>query len=200
MRMSIVLAILVIAIASSNALAQPSSEKVIVRTGLGECPLSIDGSSVNVEALLSNIELRLNDLQLRTAQDPEYRRLTQPLLSEIKALISLFPKEVYLIPVDAEVHRALDPDRFGGVIDKIREESSLEGKFAVLELTVKYDYFTINQLGYILDEFVEIEDKFSAARLLKRNIVDPENAYTIADRFADAENGRTCVEIILFDE
>lgn len=200
MKKSIVLSILAVAIVSAVAFAQPSSEKVVVRTGLGECSLSIDGSTVNVEALLSNIELRLNDLQLRTAQDPEYRRLTEPLLSEIKALISLFPKEVYLIPVDAEVHRALDADRFEGVIEKIRGEGSIDGKIAVIELTAKYDFFTINQLGFILDEFESIEDKFSAARLLKRNIVDPENAYTIADRFTDPEAGRTCVEIILFDE
>lgn len=194
------LAVIAFGLLLGTAFAQPSSEKVIVKTGMGECPLHMDGSTVNVEALLENIELRLNTLQLRTAQDPEYRRLTQPALSEIKALISLFPKEVYLIPVDAEIHRAIDPDRFEGVIEDIRDEETAEDKFAYLRQTMQYEYFTMEQLGEILDEFEVIEDKYTSARILKSNIVDPENAYTIADRFADPEAGRTCVEIILYEE
>lgn len=185
---------------SAVVFAQAESEKVIVETQLGECPLHIEGSTVDIKALLDNIELRLEDLQLRTADNPEYRRLTQPLLSEIDALISLFPEEVYVIPVDAEIHRAVNIDQFEGIIDDLLAEDSLEDKFAFLKQTAKYDYFTIEQLGRILDEFEQVEDKFEATRILRDNIVDPENAYTITDKFTSKEAGRTCAEIIIFNE
>jgi len=194
MKKTIIICILGLAAA---IMAQGRRENVIIKTGIGECPVAIDGSTVDVRMLLENIERRLNILELKTAEDPEYRKLFQPLIAEIRSLISLFPEQVYIVPVEAEIIHPMDEFDFNNLMDELSERETADAKFEFLRKHGVEGRYKIEQLAEILKPFDGVENKLEAARILKDNIVDPENAYLLQDSFTDETDSDRCIRIIL---
>lgn len=176
-------------------IAQPGGERVIVQSDRGSCPLILDSKAVNVRDLLENIESRLKVLQLKAAQNPELRKELQPAISELAALIALFPPEVNLVPVDIQIVKALDEYSFDFIIVKMAEMDD-KGRLDFLGTAGKKEFFDINQIGQLIQLFDSTQSKFEAVRILKFNIIDPENAWAIRDKFTSESDGEKCIEII----
>ncbi len=178
-----------------TAIAQPSGERVIVQSERGSCPLILDSKAVNVRDLLNNIESRLKVLQLKAAQNPELRKELQPMISELAALIALFPPEIHLVPVDIQIVKAIDEYSFDFIIVKMAEMDD-KSRLEYLQTAGTKEFFDMNQIGQLVQLFDSTQSKFEAVRILRANIVDPENAWTIRDKFTSDSDGEKCIEII----
>ncbi|HHS50142.1 MAG TPA: DUF4476 domain-containing protein [candidate division Zixibacteria bacterium] len=188
-------ALTLLLIACAVTFAQPSAEKIIVTSDRGSCPLVLDGASLNVRDLLNNIESRLRHLQLLTLEKPELRRELQPVISELAALVALFPQEVQLVPVDVTIVKAVDNYTFDFIIVKLAETDDA-GRLQFLRSAGIEEFYSMKQIGEIVELFETTQNKFEAVRILRSNIIDPENAWTVRDKFRSEEDGDRCVQII----
>lgn len=192
---SLLVLMLLIALICIPVFAQTNSEKVIVTSDRGSCPLLINSETVNVRDLLNNIESRLKALQLKAAQNPELRKELQPMLSELAALIKLFPTEVNLVPVDVQIMKPLDEYSFDYIIVKLAEMNDKQ-RIEYLQMEGQKKYYNMEQIGQIIELFDSTQSKFEAVRMLKSNIVDPENVWVIRDKFQSNTDAEKCEQII----
>ena len=171
-------------------------EDVIIRTDRMQCPLQLDGREVNVRDLLENIENRISTLQTRAARDPELRRTLQPALSELSALVKLFPEEVYVIPVQAEVFSAMRNEEFQVFAEEFDKLNTDEDRISFLSERLDKAYVSTWHAAKLLGKFHAEDSKLRSIELLRGHIVDPENVGPLEQNFELPENIDRLYEVL----
>jgi len=156
----------------------------IVRGEQGQCPLYMDAENVNVRILVENIQQRIKTLQTLAANNPEFRRISQPVINELSVLVSLFPEEVYLIPVSADIIMPMDSTHFHSVLQRLNKNDYTDDKLDFISSISEGSYFSSIQLGRMMDVFELSVDKLKVVELLKDRLIDPENAFILEEKFS----------------
>jgi len=176
-------AVIVIFILGVLAAALGQAQMKRVRTERGVVELELSADNVNVRALISNLESRLQQLAVIAERNDECAQLMQPIILELLALIILFPSEIYVEPVIVEIIEPIDGALFAQFLGSLKEKTFSNDKLKFLQQVGSAHYFTCIQLAEILDCFSFSDDKLKAVRFLKPRIIDAENAFIIKDHF-----------------
>jgi hypothetical protein len=75
--------------------------------------------------------------------------------------------------------KAIDEAEFAPILARVAAESFSSDQLTLLRSAAKDRYFTIDQLGRVLDAFAHSSDKIEAAKIVAPRVVDPRNAYQL---------------------
>ena len=84
-------------------------------------------------------------------------------------------------------------DRFARLVEAIRAESFSQQQLAVLQTAAAHEYFTVDQVGRLVDLYSFPRDKVEAVKLTRPHVLDPENGYTLSSHF-DFNNDKQTVQ------
>ncbi|GEM_PF-965839 len=199
----------IIAIMLMIASLSAQEGRISVKTDKGTFSVRISGNNGDISATMlsvpENVHKRLIK-DIRTLRN-EYisklysrrdRRQAMAVLDEMEDLINL----LYRIGFSAEVNiddntemddesseEVMSPSRFNELLSQLGDESFSDDKLEILRSAVKNNYFTIDQLCRIMDEFSMDDDKVKAERIIYPHVVDTENAHKLLSKvtFDDAK-------------
>jgi hypothetical protein len=86
--------------------------------------------------------------------------------------------------------------KFSELLEAMKAESFSDGKMGVLESVMPDAYFTIEQVGQLVDTFDHSSDKVKAVSVVKNNIVDRQNAFKLFSHF-DFDSDKKAVKSLL---
>ncbi len=179
------------------ALAASQPRALRVGTGYGGVVISTTSDTVTVNTVIQNLRQRIDSLALVVAQSQQCAQLIVPIVVEIRALLWLLPQELSNLPVCIEAATPMDDEHFGSFLLLLENEPFSDERLALLRQVAAKNYFTCQQLGYILDRFEFESDKLEAVRILRRRIVDPEHAFIVCDKFEFESDKKKFLEIML---
>ena len=117
------------------------------------------------------------------------------ILIETYNLVLAIPLPIPPTPV-VEGPFPISDKEFNQLLQSIREESFEENQLSIIEISSKYNYFTVNQVVKVINELTYSSGKLSALKLLYPNVVDPENAHIIINAFTYSSDKEKAREII----
>ncbi len=80
--------------------------------------------------------------------------------------------------------RAMEPARFEAVLAAARREPFADGQRRVLQTALPGNWFTVEQVGRMVDLFTFTPDKLDVIKRAQGRIVDPEEGYRLYERFS----------------
>jgi hypothetical protein len=79
--------------------------------------------------------------------------------------------------------RAMEQARFDALVAAVRREPFADGQRRVLDTAMPGSWFTVAQLGTLIDLFTFSPDKLAVVRRARAHIVDPDQAFQLSGRF-----------------
>jgi hypothetical protein len=77
----------------------------------------------------------------------------------------------------------MEPGRFDALVVAVRREKFPDGQRRVLDTAMPGSWFTVAQVGTLVDLFTFSRDKLEVVRRVRGRIVDPDQAFQLYDRF-----------------
>lgn len=74
---------------------------------------------------------------------------------------------------------ATSPSDFSAIVAAVKGQSFSSDQLGVLKSAIRERWFTIDQVGSVLDVFVHSSDKVEAAKLLAPRTLDPQNSWKL---------------------
>ena len=91
-------------------------------------------------------------------------------------------------PPPVAAPQPIEHRRFEQLKRAIKAESFAQQKLGVLQTAASGSYFTIHQVGELVDLYTFAENKVQAVRLVRPHVVDPENAFNLGSHFTFSSN------------
>jgi hypothetical protein len=79
--------------------------------------------------------------------------------------------------------RAMEPARFDALVAAVKREPFADGQRRVLDTAMPGAWFSVAQVGTLVDLFTFSPDKLGVVRRAKGRIVDPDQAFRLYERF-----------------
>jgi len=79
--------------------------------------------------------------------------------------------------------RAMEPGRFDALVAAVTREPFPDGQRRVLDTAMPGSWFTVAQVGTLVDLFTFSRDKLEVVRRARGHIVDPDQAFQLYERF-----------------
>lgn len=83
------------------------------------------------------------------------------------------------VPAPPPAPVAMASSEFSGFVAAVKKESFSSDQLALIETVAKRNWFTIAQVGAVLDTLPHSSDKVAAARILAPKVIDRENAWKL---------------------
>ena len=176
--------IIIFLLLSSALFAQTEN---FYQTGPGGRPISIvDKISYNLELLERDYLTKLSYRDYVRAKD---------LLIETYNLLLAIPLPPPPIPVE-EGPYPISEEEFSSLANSIKNESFQENQLSVVQISARYNYFTVNQVVNVIDLFSFSDGKLKALEYLYPNVVDKYNSHQIIKAFTYSSDKEKAQEII----
>jgi hypothetical protein len=177
-------AIILFLLVSPSILAQTEN---LYQTGPGGRPISIvDKISYNLELLERDYLTKLSYRDYIRAKD---------LLIETYNLLLAIPLPPPPIPVEAGPY-PISEEEFSGLVNSIKNEPFQENQLSVVQISARYNYYTVNQVVKVIDLFSFSDGKLSALEYLYPNVVDKFNSHQIVNAFTYSSDKEKATVII----
>lgn len=190
-------------------LSQSQEVKIKTPWGTMEMEVKESGGKVYVNSIIDDIQRRIERLQ--TLIPPPETRLTRirrrrilRLIEQISYEISLLPEEGSIIlktERDVESSTGIWPSpissaAFQSLVNQIKDEDFSDDQLNLISSAVKNNYFTVGQIGIIL-ECLDMEDtRLSALSTLWEHVIDTENGFKLLSKFSFSDNKEKAKEIM----
>ncbi len=90
----------------------------------------------------------------------------------------------------------ISEQEFNQLIESIKNESFEDDQLSIVELSARYNYFTVSQVIRVIKEFSYSNGQLKALELLYPKVVDPENSHQIINAFTYSSDKEKAKEII----
>ena len=146
-----------------------------------------------IEKISHNLEILERDYLTKLSYRDYVR--AKDLLIETYNLLLAIP----LPPPPALVEEGPFPisqEEFNGLINSIKDESFQENQLSIVQISARYNYFTVNQVVKVIDLFSFSDGKLKALEYLYPNVVDKFNSHQIINAFTYSSDKEKAQEII----
>lgn len=92
--------------------------------------------------------------------------------------------------------RAMDSSSFMRLVDNIRSESFSDDQLRYIRTASRNHYFSVNQIGQLIDLFDFSEEKIDCLRITYVRVVDDENGFDLINKFIYDADKEAAEEII----
>ncbi len=99
----------------------------------------------------------------------------------VEAVVSVAPPAVVVAPPPPRAPVVMNDRDFTAFVAAVKAEAFSADQLRVVEGVARSNTFTIAQVGVVLDQLPHSSDKVAAAGLLAPKVVDPENAWKLAE-------------------
>ena len=100
-------------------------------------------------------------------------------------------------PYQDRYSSVMSPDAFNRFMTSIKGASFDKNKLDVLDLTVGYSYFTVDQIIQVLNSMSFSDGKLEVVRKMYPSVADPENVFQLIDSFTFSSDKEKAKAIIL---
>lgn len=90
---------------------------------------------------------------------------------------------------------AISATTFASLKQTIKAGSFADDQLSALRSAAAHNWFTIAQVGEVVDLFTFGDDKIKAVRVLKPRVIDPENAFMLQNHFTFGDDKRKVMKI-----
>ncbi len=185
------------------------THKIKIETPQGEISISVQGQEITSGSIKESIEERLEKLEELIPGVGEKmtrirRRRILRLIEEIYGLVEVLPEEAEVsLEVNAEEEKEeehviypMSQEAFNALLSQLEEEGFSDARLEIVISAASTNYFTVEQVCRILDEFSMDEDKLSALKVLWPRVLDPENKFKILQKFVFSDSKERAREIM----
>ena len=152
-----------------------------------------DGRPISViDKISHNLEMLERDyLTKLTYRD--YVRAKDILIETYNLLLAIpLPPPV---PVE-EGPYPISEEEFNGLISSIKNESFQENQLSIVQISARYNYFTVNQVVEVIDLFSFSDGKLNALEYMYPNVIDKFDSHLIIKAFTYSSDKEKAQEII----
>lgn len=150
-------------------------------------PISvIDKISYNLEMLERDYLTKLSYRDYVRAKD---------ILIETYNLLLAIPLPPPPVPVE-EGPYPISEEEFIGLISSIKNESFQENQLSIVQISARYNYFTVSQVVRVIDLFSYSDGKLNALEYMYPNVIDKFNSHLIINAFTYSSDKEKAQEII----
>ncbi|MCF7919499.1 MAG: DUF4476 domain-containing protein [Candidatus Cloacimonetes bacterium] len=135
-------------------------------------------STQNETAQSVNINMNFGDFGVPKEEEPV---VTQQAAPPVKQVV---------------VNEPMDNGSFNNLISQIRSESFSEDQMRYIRTASKNYYFSVNQVGQLIDEFTFSEDKIDCLRITYPKVIDKENGFNLIGRYTFEDEKEQAEQII----
>jgi hypothetical protein len=90
----------------------------------------------------------------------------------------------------------ISEEEFAGLVESIKNESFQENQLSIVQITSRYNYFTVDQVVRVIELFSFSDGKLKALEYLYPNVVDKFNSHQIINSFTYSSDKEKATEII----
>ena len=146
-----------------------------------------------IEKISYNLEILERDYLTKLSYRDYVR--AKDLLIETYNLLLAIPLPPPPAPVE-EGPFPISQEEFNGLINSIKDESFQENQLSIVQISARYNYFTVNQVVKVIDLFSFSDGKLKALEYLYPNVVDKFNSHQIINAFTYSSDKEKAQEII----
>ena len=146
-----------------------------------------------IEKISHNLEILERDYLTKLSYRDYVR--AKDLLIETYDLLLAIPLPPPPVPVE-EGPFPISQEEFNGLINSIKDESFQENQLSIVQISARYNYFTVNQVVQVIDLFSFSDGKLTALEYLYPNVVDKFNSHLIINAFTYSSDKEKAQEII----
>jgi len=146
-----------------------------------------------IEKISHNLEILERDYLTKLSYRDYIR--AKDLLIETYNLLLVIPLPPPPVPVD-EGPFPISQEEFNGLINSIKDESFQENQLSIVQISARYNYFTVNQVIQVIDLFSFSDGKLTALEYLYPHVVDKFNSHQIVNAFTYSSDKEKATDII----
>jgi hypothetical protein len=146
-----------------------------------------------IEKISHNLEILERDYLTKLSYRDYVR--AKDLLIETYNLLLIIPLPPPPTPVE-EGPFPISQEEFNGLINSIKDESFQENQLSIVQISARYNYFTVNQVVQVIDLFSFSDGKLTALEYLYPNVVDKFNSHQIVNAFTYSSDKEKATVII----
>ncbi len=90
----------------------------------------------------------------------------------------------------------ISEEEFNQLIESIKNASFEEDQLSIVELSSRYNFYTVNQIIRVINEFSYSNGQLKSLELLYPKVVDPNNSHLIISAFSYSTDKEKAKEII----
>jgi len=146
-----------------------------------------------IENISHNLEILERDYLTKLSYRDYVR--AKDLLIETYNLLLVIPLPPPPVPVE-EGPFPISEEEFSGLVESIKNESFQENQLSIVQISSRYNYFTVNQVIRVIELFSFSDGKLTALEYLYPNVVDKFNSHQIINAFTYSSDKEKAQEII----
>jgi len=146
-----------------------------------------------IEKISHNLEILERDYLTKLSYRDYVR--AKDLLIETYNLLLVIPLPPPPVPVE-EGPFPISEEEFSGLVESIKNESFQENQLSIVQISSRYNYFTVNQVIRVIELFSFSDGKLTALEYLYPNVVDKFNSHQIINAFTYSSDKEKAQEII----
>lgn len=131
-------------------------------------------SPEGVLAMIKEDIRKLRNDYIQKIDSTDTRRKAMATIDELEDLCMLLNSFITVRPMPAMI-TPMGESAFMKLLSQLKEEPFTENRLKLLDLTAKDNYFTVDQIGSVMDVFGMEEDKVKAVEILYPKVVDKIN-------------------------
>lgn len=90
----------------------------------------------------------------------------------------------------------ISEEEFAGLMESVKNESFQENQLSIVQISSRYNYFTVDQVVRVIELFSFSDGKLKALEYLYPNVVDKFNSHQIINSFTYSSDKEKATEII----
>jgi hypothetical protein len=146
-----------------------------------------------IEKISHNLEILERDYLTKLSYRDYVR--AKDLLIETYNLLLVIPLPPPPAPVE-EGPYPMSEEEFSDLVGSIQNESFQESQLSIVQISSRYNYFTVNQVIRVIELFSFSDGKLTALEYLYPNVVDKFNSHKIVNAFTYSSDKEKAQEII----
>jgi hypothetical protein len=146
-----------------------------------------------IERISHNLEILERDYLTKLSYR-DYVRAKDILIETYDMLLAI-PLPPPPTPVE-EGPFPISEEEFTGLIESIKNESFQENQLSIVQISARYNYFTVNQVVRVIELFSFSDGKLKSLEYLYPNVVDKFNSHQIINSFTYSSDKEKATEII----
>jgi hypothetical protein len=146
-----------------------------------------------VQRISYNLEMLERDYLTKLSYRDYVR--AKDILIETYNLVLAIPLPVSPTPID-EGPYPINETEFSSLLASIKNESFQENQLSIVQISSRYNYYTVNQVVRVIELFTFSEGKLKALEYMYPNVVDRYNSHQIIKAFTYSSDKVKAQEII----
>ena len=146
-----------------------------------------------IERISHNLEILERDYLTKLSYR-DYVRAKDILIETYDMLLTI-PLPPPPVPVE-DGPFPISEEEFSGLVESIKNESFQENQLSIVQISARYNFFTVDQVIRVIELFSFSDGKLKALEYLYPNVVDKFNSHQIINSFTYSSDKEKATEII----